>query len=113
MVFVRSGDNTISADIELIRTAVGNLADNAVKYSPADSEIKISVNDKTLTISNKSEPISKSDLKRIWEPYERIDKSRHKKGNGLGLSIVKSIFDLHGIKYEMKMDGDTLTVKVN
>jgi len=106
-----SGDNVITADKELITTAIGNLVDNAVKYSLPDSEIKVSVMDKELTVSNKCEPISKADLKRIWEPYERIDKSRHKKGNGLGLSIVKSILDLHKFKYSMTMERDTLKFK--
>ena len=113
MIFECSGDNNITADKELIKTAVGNLVDNAVKYSLPDSEIRVSVTDKELQISNKSEPLSKADLKRIWEPYERIDKSRHKKGNGLGLSIVKSILDLHGVKYSMTMNGDTLNFKSN
>ena len=54
-------------------------------------------------VSNPSEPLSKNDLKQIWQPYIRKDKSRHKSGNGLGLSIVKSILELHGVKYEMTM----------
>ena len=113
MIFECSGDNNITADKELIKTAVGNLVDNAVRYSLPDSEIRVSVTDKELQISNKCAPLSKADLKRIWEPYERIDKSRHKKGNGLGLSIVKSILDLHGVKYSMTMNGDTLNFKSN
>ena len=104
--FSHSGRSSISADRELLGTALQNLIENAVKYSPAGSEIPIDVTDRTITISNPSEPVSKAELKKIWQPYYRVDKSRHKKGNGLGLSIVKSILDLHSAKYEMSIkDG--------
>ena len=105
------GNNTISADKELIKTAVRNLTDNAVKYSLPESEISIDITDGTLTISNKSEPMTKSEIKQIWQPYVRKDKSRHAKGNGLGLSIVKSVLDLHGIKYDMRFKDSTLTFR--
>jgi Osmosensitive K+ channel histidine kinase len=111
--FTRSGDNSISADRELLSTALQNLIENAVKYSPAGSEIRVDLSGRSVTISNPSEYISKADLKRIWQPYVRMDKSRHKKGNGLGLSIVRSILDLHGVKYEMTMKEDRLVFRVD
>lgn len=101
--FSHSGDNTINADKELIKSALQNLIDNAVKYSLKDSEITVAINDKTFTISNPSEPIKHSELKQLWQPYVRGDKSRSKSGNGLGLSIVKSILDLHGAKADITM----------
>ena len=103
-----NGNNTVNADRELIKTAVQNLTDNAVKYSLPESVIKIDIDGKRLTISNLSEPLTKGEIKQIWQPYVRKDKSRSKNGNGLGLSIVKSIFDLHGIKYGMNMKDDAV-----
>lgn len=101
-----TGEGVISADKELIRTAMQNLIENAVKYSPPGSEIIVNVAGNTVSISNPSQPLTKAELKKIWQPYFRMDNSRHKKGNGLGLSIVKSILDLHGVKYDMSMkDG--------
>ena len=105
ITLTHSGSNEINADKELINTVVRNLTDNAVKYSMPDSEIKIDVTDRTLRVSNPSEELSRSELKQIWQPYVRKDKSRSKKGNGLGLSIVKSILDLHGAKYDAQMKG--------
>ena len=112
LVCTRSGDNRIAADKELIRTALQNLIDNAVKYSLPDSEIQIDVTEKTITVSNESEPMTKSELRQIWQPYYRKDKSRHQKGNGLGLSIVKSILDLHKASYRMYMDGSRLICRI-
>ena len=108
LTLTHSGDNAVHADRELLRTALQNLIDNAVRYSLPGSEIRIHVTDKTLTIANESEPLTKTELRQIWQPYVRKDKSRHQKGNGLGLSIVKSILDLHGVKYDMTMKGSTL-----
>lgn len=103
------GDNTVNADRELIKTAIQNLTDNAVKYSLPQGVIKVEVTGKRLVISNPSEPLSKAEIKQLWEPYARKDKSRSKSGNGLGLAIVKSILDLHKAKYGMYTKASVLT----
>ena len=110
--FTESGNNTVSADRELITTALQNLIDNAAKYSLPDSEIEIAVKDKTFVISNRSEPLTPEELRQLREPYFRRDKSRHRKGNGLGLSIVTSILGMHGARFEMKMKNDVLTCRI-
>ncbi len=111
--YTQSGDNTVTADRSLITTALHNLIDNAVQYSLPETEIVIVIKDNSLRIENQCEPLSKSEIKQIWQPYVRKDKSRHQKGNGLGLSIVKSIFDLHKIGYEMKMEETSLVCVIN
>ncbi len=105
-----TGSCPVYADRELLKTAVQNLIDNAVKYALPGSDIQIDITDKTLTIANQGEPLTKTELKQIWPPYIRKDKSRSQKGNGLGLSIVKSILDLHGIRYNLHMK-DAATVE--
>ena len=107
-----SGSNIIRADSEWIQTVLQNLIDNAVKYSLKNSGIQIDVTDKTLRISNPSEPLTKAELKQIWEPFVRKDKSRHKNGNGLGLSIVKSVLDLHGAKHEAKQKDGIFSIVI-
>lgn len=103
----QSGEGKVNADRELIKTVIQNLIENAVKYSPKNSKIQIEVGDNTFEIRNESERLTRADLKQIWEPYVRKDKSRRQNGNGLGLSIVKSILDLHGAKYEADMLDST------
>ena len=105
-----SGDNQVNADRELISTALSNLIENAVKYSLPESEIKIEIKGSGVSVSNPSEALTKAELKQLWEPYFRKDKSRRRNGNGLGLSIVKSIMELHGARYEIKQKGDVFTI---
>lgn len=112
VVLSHSGKSRITADRELIKTALQNLIDNAVKYSLPDSEIQIEITDHTFTINNQTEAMTKGEIKNLWKPYVRKDESRHKKGNGLGLSIVKSILDLHDAKYHMNVKDKTLTCQI-
>lgn len=108
-----SGNNTIKADKELVKQAVENLIDNAVIYSLPDSEIEINVEAKSISVSNRCENLTKADLKNLTQPYYRKDKSRNRKGNGLGLSIVKSIADLHNTKLIIKLKNDIISFKIS
>lgn len=111
--FTHGGENKITADRELIKTVLQNLIDNAVKYSLPKSKISIGIDGRALTVANSAEPISKSELKNLWQPYVRKDKSRRQNGNGLGLAIVKSILDLHGAKYSIEMKDNVFSVRIN
>lgn len=109
----RNGKNNVFADKELIKTAVENLVDNALKYSPKNSVIEITVNNDSFMIKNPCENLTKSDLKDISKAYVRKDKSRHQKGNGLGLSIVESILNLHNAKSSIKLENDNYVFSVS
>lgn len=86
-------DTMVYADRLMIRQALANLLDNAIKYSPAEAEIKIrcyTEKNKTIFYVQDNGPgIAQDDISRIWERLYRGDKSRHEKGFGLGLSLVK------------------------
>lgn len=78
------------------------LIENAIKYSPQKSSINISLikeNDKAVVkVKDQGVGISSEDQKRIFDRFYRVDQSRNKiksNGYGLGLSIAKSIVDLH------------------
>ena len=113
IVFMHDEKVQVCADEELLKTVLRNLMDNAIKYSLPDSEITVSVKGGSFTVSNKSEPLSKTDLKQIWQPFIRKDKSRHIKGNGLGLSIVRSIAELHGAKTEASYKDGIFTISLD
>lgn len=105
------GNNLVNADRELIKTVLQNLTDNAILYSLPNSTIQIQIDGKKLTIQNRTEPITKSELNQLWQPFVRKDKSRRQTGNGLGLAIVKSILDLHRASYELWQKDDLFTIE--
>jgi two-component system sensor histidine kinase KdpD len=90
----------VKADFILIEQVLINLLENAVKYSPRDSEITISAhyNDHkvlvTVADSGPSIPLIEQD--RVFDKFYRLHSSRHISGTGLGLSICKGIIEAHG-----------------
>lgn len=92
-------DIFINADKRLLKSAVENLIDNAVKYSTIHGEIKVTISDGIFTVSNPCDTISKAEIEDMWQPYHRQAEQSSKPGHGLGLAIVKSIFNLHKFKH--------------
>lgn len=98
----------------LFKRAVGNLVQNAIRYSD-NGEIKISLTSDKLVVKDQGIGIPKDKLTSIFERFYRVDKSRSRKegGSGLGLSIVKKIIEEHGfsIKAESELKkGSTFTI---
>lgn len=92
----------VEADMGKIQQVLYNLLDNAIKFSPANSTIKISTEEKNekvfISVKDYGIGIPKESLKKIWERFYKTDASRgkDKKGTGLGLSITKEIITAHG-----------------
>ena len=86
----------IEADESQIKSLLLNLLDNAVKYTPAQGKIVVTLNKKdslaSIAIQDSGIGIAEKDLPHIFDRFYRADPSRHsEKGFGLGLSMVKSI----------------------
>ena len=85
-----------------------NLISNAIKYSPNDADLQLSLslqNDIiTFTIKNFGAKISENDLNNIFEPFYRGDKSRNRNdgGSGLGLYLVNQILRTYGSECKVK-----------
>ncbi|MGZ3808841.1 MAG: sensor histidine kinase, partial [Bacteriovorax sp.] len=86
-------------DKKKIRQALANLIDNAIKYSPSKSEIRVSLyrhnQQAVIRVVDQGIGINPEDLPHIWKRLYRGEKGRHEKGIGLGLSLVKSIVEAH------------------
>ena len=101
-------DKFISVNPNLWNKALSNIIGNAVRHSPCSENVFISLqtceNKAALVIENTGVSIPKDDLSEIFTPFFRVDKSRNKAtgGSGLGLYIVKTILDLHGMTYCIK-----------
>lgn len=91
----------VTADKRKIQQVLYNLVDNAIKFSPNDSEITIETRDKSgkvfVSVKDNGIGIPKKSITKIWERFYKTDLSRgkDKKGTGLGLAIVKEIIQAH------------------
>jgi signal transduction histidine kinase len=87
------------ADPVRLRQALGNLLDNAIKFTPEGGHITVSIfsepNVVNIEIKDTGVGFSESEQLRIFERLYRGDKSRSSKGMGLGLSLVKGIIQAH------------------
>jgi two-component system heavy metal sensor histidine kinase CusS len=98
-----SGDANVMGDRLMIRRAIGNLLSNALRHSPADGDVTVTIEDKaagtTLCVANSGPPIAPEDVPRLFDRFFRVDKSRShpsSDGAGLGLSITQAIMAAHG-----------------
>ena len=80
----------------MIRRAVQNLVDNAVKYGAADGPIRIEVDRHRVTVIDEGPGIPPEDLDHVFDRFFRSPKARSRPGNGIGLAIVKQVADVHG-----------------
>lgn len=91
----------VNADKRKIQQVLYNLLDNAIKFSPDDSQITIETtehNDKiSVSVKDHGIGIPKKSINKVWERFYKSDLSRgkDKKGTGLGLAIVKEIIQAH------------------
>ncbi|MEQ3305899.1 ATP-binding protein [Fusobacterium varium] len=107
---------------EWLRTVIGNLIDNAIKYSKPSTSVNVIASIKNLKLIISIEDfgcgIEKNELKKIFHRFYRVDKSRNNKieGTGLGLSIVKNmILNMKGkIKVKSEINkGSTFVITLN
>ena len=91
----------VHADLARIQQVFYNLIDNAIKFSPQDGVIRISLSTRKklvyISVKDFGEGIASENLPKIWDRFYKTDTSRgrDKKGSGLGLSIVREIIKLH------------------
>lgn len=92
------------ADKDKIFRVCQNLISNAIKYNHDGGEVEVRLNSnknqQTVDVKDNGKGIPPEDLKRIFERFYRVDKSRsrEKGGTGLGLAIVKHILEAHKSK---------------
>lgn len=112
--------STLYGDPKRVEQVLTNLADNAIKYGPSGTKIKIHWYEAdfdghpriVLEVSDNGPGIAEKYLDRIFERFYRLDKGRSREmgGTGLGLSIVKHIMQRHNGTVSVASSVSTGTV---
>lgn len=95
---------TVLGDASLLKRAFGNVVYNAIRYTPAESNVEIENGkmpdgmETVVTIRDHGQGVAEEELENIFQPYYRTDAARERPhgGTGLGLSITKRVIEGHG-----------------
>ncbi len=105
---------SIPADPVRFRQAVGNILDNAVKYSPDNSKITVTVQKTAdnciISVTDYGPGIDKDEIPFIWDRLYRSPSKKGIPGMGLGLSLVKAVVSAHGGSVEVVSQREGKTV---
>ncbi len=85
----------VRGDPDALERAIGNLVDNALKWSPPDGRIRIAAVGGKVEVSDDGPGITADDLPYIFDRFYRSAQARALPGSGLGLAIVRRIADMH------------------
>lgn len=103
-------------DRDLIFEALSNLVDNAVKHGQGDVEVRVARSPEEaeliLTVSDHGPGIPAGERKRVFERFYRLERSRSTGGNGLGLSLVQAVAQLHQARIALADNGPGLRVEL-
>jgi cell cycle sensor histidine kinase DivJ len=111
----------LSADARALKQSLINLLSNAIKFTPADGRVTLSARalggDVVVKVTDTGVGIPERDLQRIGKPFEQVEGAmqRSHRGTGLGLSLVKSLTELHGGEMTIESaigDGTTVTLRI-
>ena len=84
----------------LLQLMLRNLLDNAIRYSPPNSHVTLTLAANGLSVCDEGPGIAAEHLPRIRERFYRLP-GQSQQGSGLGLSIVERIADLHGLRLDL------------
>ncbi|MDR3374064.1 MAG: ATP-binding protein [Ancalomicrobiaceae bacterium] len=107
----------MAGDAELLTQMVANLVENAIRHTPAGTTILVaSVSDgrgRALVVSDTGPGVPEEARSRLFERFYRADAARTGEGNGLGLSLVAAIADLHDMRIEITDNAPGLSLRLD
>jgi signal transduction histidine kinase len=89
-------------DRPLVERLVANLIENAVRHNEPGGRVTVSTWPGHVRVENTGRAIRADDVRRLAEPFERLNRDCDGPGAGLGLSIVRSVADAHGARLELR-----------
>jgi signal transduction histidine kinase len=107
----------IQGNRHLIGVAISNLLENALSYAGASARIKLQLRQEhryvVLTVSDSGPGIPVEQQQRVLQRFVRLDSARNASGNGLGLSLVAAVAQLHGAVLKLADNSPGLRVVIS
>ncbi len=105
----------VRGDRDLLFQALANLLDNAIKYTPAGGQIRVTLGERPgggarVVIADTGPGIPAEAREQVFQRFFRLEESRTTPGNGLGLALVEAVAKLHGIRLSLEDNGPGLRV---
>lgn len=109
-------DLRIRGNAQLIAQAVGNLLDNAIKYAPRGGRVELALErgkaQAVVRVADDGPGIPAGLRNKAVERFVRLDASRNRAGNGLGLALVKAVAELHEARLLLEDNAPGLRVSL-
>ena len=103
----------LTGDPALIERLVANLVENGVRHNVIGGTVRITTRPGFVRVENTGPVIRPEDVRRLAEPFERLQRDSSGPGAGLGLSIVRAVADAHGARLQLEpRAGGGLVVEV-
>jgi two-component system sensor histidine kinase MprB len=99
-----------------LERAIGNVLDNAAKWSPPGGTVDVSVEDGTVTVRDRGPGIDEADMPYVFDRFYRSPSARTLPGSGLGLAIVRQVAEAHGgavVAERAEGGGTRVTLRLN
>ncbi|HZB36181.1 MAG TPA: HAMP domain-containing sensor histidine kinase [Gaiellaceae bacterium] len=99
-----------------LERAIGNVLDNAAKWSPPGGDVDVSVDDGTVTVRDRGPGIDDADMPYVFDRFYRSPSARTMPGSGLGLAIVRQVAEAHGgdvVAERAEGGGTRVTLRLN
>jgi two-component system, OmpR family, sensor histidine kinase MprB len=99
-----------------LERAIGNVLDNAAKWSPPGGDVDVSVDDGTVTVRDRGPGIDDTDMPYVFDRFYRSPSARTLPGSGLGLAIVRQVAEAHGgdvVAERAEGGGTRVTLRLN
>ena len=113
---VELDDAQMICDRDLLFQAVANVLDNAIKFSPQGTTIDVRLYRQaghfSIAVADQGYGVPDDEKDKIFSRFYRAEHSRNSPGNGLGLSLVGAIVDLHGGIIELRDNNPGLIVSI-
>lgn len=107
---------SVVGDRDLLFDAISNLVDNAIKHGGSRGEVSIAVRQEAygsvLAISDHGPGVPIEERKQVLRRFYRLERSRNSPGNGLGLSLVAAVANLHGARLDLADNAPGLRVEL-